>query len=199
MSKAQYYHFVGSTLRDGSPIPANGEWLEYKGEITMCQSGLHASAHVADAARYAPGNTLCLVELEGIADEHDDKLVAARRKIVARFDATELLRADALQSALSVAHLWKMPAIVRQYLETGDEAIRQEARNAAAVAHAASYAAAYAAYAAYAAADAADAAANAAYAAAYAADAADARVKSKADSRARLKAAVDAKFEELCP
>ena len=125
------YHFVGKTLRDGSAVPKDGEWLEVKGAVKCCERGLHASLHVADALRYAPDNILCLVELAGKTDKQSDKLCAQRRKIIARFDATDLLRADARASALSVAHLWDMPAIVRQYLETGDETIRIKARNAA--------------------------------------------------------------------
>lgn len=47
------YHFVSDTLRDGRPIPADGEWLEHAGPIRICETGLHASRHVADALRYA--------------------------------------------------------------------------------------------------------------------------------------------------
>jgi hypothetical protein len=97
----------------------------------------------------------------------------------------------ARRCALSVAHLWKIPDIVRKYLETGDKSIMLEARYAVAdasasadasaaasadAAHAAAYAAAYAAhataYAAAAAAAAEDSRAAAAHAAAEAASAA---------------------------
>jgi hypothetical protein len=200
MSK-HYYHFVDKTLRDGSPIPLDGEWLSVKGKIEMCKRGLHASAHVADALKYAPGATLCLVKLDGEILKQDDKVCASKRKIIARFDATELLRADARASALSVAHLWEMPAIVRQYLETGNEDIRKEARDAAYAARAAaSYAASAASAASYAAAaDAcgyAAAAAAAADACGYAAAAA-AKLKHQQASRDRLEATVDAKLKEL--
>lgn len=30
------WHFVGDTLRDGSPIPADGEWLEIDGPVELC-------------------------------------------------------------------------------------------------------------------------------------------------------------------
>jgi hypothetical protein len=125
------YHFVGETLRDGSPIPKDGEWLRYKGKVKMCESGLHASRHVANALTYAPGATLCLVDMSRDIIEEDDKLVARCRRIVARFDATELLYADARANALGVAHLWNMPVIVRQYLETGDANLRIAAESAA--------------------------------------------------------------------
>src|SRR5882724_1446191 len=134
MSMIRAYHFVGNTLRDGRPIPADGEWLE-EPVIAICERGLHASKHVADALQFAPGSTLCLVELDGEIQEQPDKVCAQRRRIIARIDATQLLRADARASALSVAHLWDMPAIMRQYLESGDESIRAAA-DAADAAHA---------------------------------------------------------------
>ena len=59
------YHFVGETLRDGRPVPADGEWLEHDGELVMCQSGLHASPSPWEALQYAPGAVLCRVELDG--------------------------------------------------------------------------------------------------------------------------------------
>jgi hypothetical protein len=126
------YHFVAEKLRDGRPIPADGEWLEHDGLVVMCESGLHASRHPADALEYAPGTTLCLVDVEGVVAEGEDKLVARRRRIVARVDATALLRGYARWCALRVAHLWDAPAVVREYLETGREEIREEAAAAAA-------------------------------------------------------------------
>lgn len=125
------YHFVGATLRDGSPIPPDGEWLKHDGPCIMCESGLHASRDPFDALQYAPGNTLCLVEIRDIVAEQDDKLVCRERMIVKRIDATDLLRSFARRCALDVAHLWGMPAVVRAYLETGDESLRAAARNAA--------------------------------------------------------------------
>jgi hypothetical protein len=77
------------------------------------------------------------------------------------------IRKLACDFALSVAHLWDMPKIVRQYLETQNEDIRKEAYDSASAA----YASAADAYA-YAADAYADAYASAAYASAYAASAA---------------------------
>ena len=37
-----YWHFVGDTLRDGRPVPPDGEWLEHTGPIDWCRSGLYA-------------------------------------------------------------------------------------------------------------------------------------------------------------
>ena len=140
-----YYHFTGKTLRDGSPIPKIGEWLELPENVKIkaCPSdmdiangygGLHASGHPFDALLYAPGSTLHLVELDGELIEHGspvDKVAARRRKIVATIDAEPLLREFARKCALSVIHLWDAPEVVKQYLTTGDESLRAAARAAA--------------------------------------------------------------------
>ena len=94
------YHFVSNTLRDGSPVPKNGEWLKYDGKIELCASGYHASKHPFDALQYAPGNTLCLVDCRGEILEGDDKIVASERMIVERFDAEGLLFKFARDCAL---------------------------------------------------------------------------------------------------
>jgi hypothetical protein len=125
------YHFVGDALRDGRPVPADGEWLVHEGPVEICVSGLHASRHPFDALQYAPGGTLCLVECEDIVTEHDDKFVCRRRKIVKRIEATGLMHEFARICALSVIDKWDAPDVVRRYLETGDESIRAAARAAA--------------------------------------------------------------------
>src|SRR5574343_146517 len=113
------YHFVSDKLRDGRPVPPDGEWLVHDGKLVMCKSGLHASRHPFDALAYAPGPVLCLVDCDEIEAEENDKLVCRRRRIVARFDATTMLRAFARQCALDVIHLWDAPQLVRDYLTTG--------------------------------------------------------------------------------
>jgi hypothetical protein len=92
------------------------------------------SGQPSDALKYAPGNTLCRVELDGeiVPDGVPvDKYVGRRRRILARFDATDLLRRFAADKALSVAHLWDMPAIVREYLTTLDDSKRSACVSAA--------------------------------------------------------------------
>jgi hypothetical protein len=168
------WHFVGDTLRDGRPVPKDGELLKHPGRPVPCRTGLHASIDPYDALKYAPGSTLCLVKCGGEIIHHaDDKLVCTERTIVARMDATDMLRYFARMQALSVVRLWTPPDVVLDYLMTGDEAQRAAAYAAAyAYAYAAARAAAYAAAAAdtaYAAAAAAAAARAAAYAAAAAA------------------------------
>ena len=125
------WHFTGDKLRDGSPIPKIGEWLEYPGKIVICESGLHASRDPFDALQYAPGPMLHLVECDGIVTEQDDKFVCSRRKIIASKDATEGLRYFARMQALSVVHLWTVPDICIEFLMTGDESIKSAAESAA--------------------------------------------------------------------
>lgn len=55
------------------------------------------------------------------------------------------IRKIACDFALQVAHLWDMPPIVREYLETQDESIREEASDAASAIGAAAWVAAGAA------------------------------------------------------
>jgi hypothetical protein len=131
MNPIRAWHFVGKTLRDGSPIPPDGEWLEFKGKLEMCATGLHASREPFDALQYAPSETLCLVECAGEVIEGDDKLVCSKRRIVARMDAAEMLRYFARMQAMSVVHLWDAPEVVLDYLMTGDESVRAAARAAA--------------------------------------------------------------------
>jgi hypothetical protein len=125
------YHFVGATLRDGRPVPPDGEWLVHDGPLKMCESGLHASIHPFDALNYAPGETLCLVDLDGEIVTEGDKSVATKRRIVARINAAEMLWTFARLCASGVLHRWDAPQVVKDYLTTGDETLRAAARDAA--------------------------------------------------------------------
>lgn len=127
------YHFVGDWLRDGRPVPGDGEKLVFYGEPILCKQGLHASLHPFDALQYAPGPILCLVECGGTIIRGNDKLVCTERTIVRRIDATNLLRYFSRMQAVSVLDLWleSPPDVVLDYLMTGDESIRNAARDAA--------------------------------------------------------------------
>jgi hypothetical protein len=168
------WHFVADTLRDGSPVPKDGAWLNHTGDVRLCETGLHASLQPFDALQFAPGPHLCLVDVDDIVQSDSDKLVCRRRRIVARMDATEMLRYFARMRAVSVIHLWDAPDVVCDYLMTGDKALSAAARAAArAAAGAAAWAAAWAA--------ARDAAWDAAWAAAWAAARAAARGAARSD------------------
>ena len=131
MTTITAWHFVADTLRDGRPIPADGETLRFSAEPILCVQGLHASVDPFDALQYAPGETLCLVQCGGKIIHGNDKLVCTERTIIARCDATPGLRYFARMQALSVAHLWEPLEVVLDYLMTGDEAIRGAAWGAA--------------------------------------------------------------------
>lgn len=142
------YHFTGKALLDGTPLPAIGEWIQLPSPTrppVLCEWGFHASREAFDALRYGPGPLLHRVEVRGEIQEGEDKLCGRSRRILATIDATALLRQFARECALSVAHIWNAPDVVRLYLETGDEALREEAGKAASEAWAAANAAANAA------------------------------------------------------
>jgi hypothetical protein len=124
MTRILAWHFVGDRLRDGSPIPEDGEVLEVRPPLVMCERGLHASERLIDALLWAPGAMLCRVVCSGEIEHEVDKLVCERRMILWRLEATEVLLEFARWCALEVAHLWAMPEVVREYLTTGDEVLR---------------------------------------------------------------------------
>jgi len=107
-----------------------GQTYKVEGEIKPCSHGLHASVYPFDALGYAGrGRTLDIVELGGtVVSGNPDKHAASERTHVQRIDATDMLQEFARWCALSVAYQWpEMPAIIRQYLETGDRELRNEA------------------------------------------------------------------------
>ena len=125
------YHFTdGWQLRDGQPLVVGSEYV-FDGEPVMCECGYHASRHVFDALKYAPGSILSRVECREITDEWGDKIVCKRRTVIQTIDATDLLLRFARMCALDVIHLWEAPDIVIRYLKTGDESLRDAARIAA--------------------------------------------------------------------
>jgi hypothetical protein len=116
-----------------------------------CKHGLHGSVRILDALQYAPGAIVWQVELSGRIKKADDKIAATRRKYIAGgIDISDTLRLFARKQALSVIDKWDCPAIVKQWLETGDESIRSAAWSAArsaarSAAENAAYSAAYSA------------------------------------------------------
>ena len=122
-------------MRDGRKAPRDGIKLRHSGPVVPCDSGLHASVHPFDALSFATGPVLCLVECGGIIVPHGnpvDKIACSERTIIARMDATPLLRLFARMQALSVAHLLgnAPPQVVLDFL-MGDDSVRGAARGAA--------------------------------------------------------------------
>jgi len=132
------WHFVARdasgrpVLRDGRPVVV-GEWLRHRGPLELCESGLHASSRALDALRYAPGPVVCRVALGWRCLVGNDKIVASARKVLWLADSEQELRAFARWCALQVAdHLPpRTDPVVRRWLESGDESIRDAARSAA--------------------------------------------------------------------
>jgi len=120
------WHFVGETLRDGSPVPLDGVPLVFEGTPVMCASGFHAGLDPFDALQYAPGHTLCHVDCQGVTEVGSDKLVCTSRTILARIDAVELLYYFARRQALSFLRLLPedLEPVVLDYLVTGDPSLR---------------------------------------------------------------------------
>ena len=128
------WHFAANDRKlrydDGRPIEA-GTTHKVSVEPVLCKAGLHASARIIDALQYAPGSTVCRVKLGGKIVSGDDKSCATERTYLAVIDGEKLLREFARKCALDVIHLWDAPQVVRDYLETGDEQLRDAARAAA--------------------------------------------------------------------
>jgi hypothetical protein len=108
-----------------------GKKHSLRGPIIMCKHALHASRTPLDALSYAPGPYLYRVRCWGDVAEETDKLGARHREYVAMVDATNMLRSFAREQALSVIHFWDAPEVVKQYLETGNEALISAARSTA--------------------------------------------------------------------
>ena len=128
------WHFLPANqrLRYGSMERVEvGKTITVDCKPSLCRSGLHASVHAIDALSYAPGPIVCRVIVGGEIVSGDDKIVGTTRTVVAMADATDALWEYARWCALEVAHLWDMPPVMRQYLETGDTALREAARAAA--------------------------------------------------------------------
>jgi len=112
------WHYTGSTLRDGRPIPPVGEWLVHDGPLVPGESGLHACTEPWDGLTSAPGFQLHRVELDGIIIPDFNSMVAAKRRILKSHDIRGLLARFAIDQALIVAHLWDMPLPHREFYES---------------------------------------------------------------------------------
>ena len=136
--KAWYFSTVEKKLRygDGREI-ALGITHTVGGKPTPCERGLHGSVRLIDALKYAPSPIVWEVELGGevVEDVNHDKYAATERTYLrGGIDISETLRAFSRWAALSVANLWDMPDVVRQYLETGDASLTKAAADTAAYA-----------------------------------------------------------------
>ena len=184
MKSIYAWHFTdGNKLRDGTSLASIGVWQRIEGDIVICARGFHFSRLPSGALKYAPGDTLHLVECRTDVYEHPDKGVCRERRRLASMDATEMLRYYARMQALSVVmSAPEMDDVAYEWLFTGNSLLRSAAHSAARSA----------------ARSAADSAADsAAYSAAR--SAAHSAARSAADSAARsaVYSAADSDFNEL--
>ena len=107
-----------------------GETLKCSGPLILCKKGFHASERILDALKYAYGNILCRVVLDGEIIHGDDKLVATERTVLWMANAEEMLRQFAQLQALYISRLQNCPDIVLKHLRTESELIRAASRAA---------------------------------------------------------------------
>jgi len=94
---------------EGAVVTA-GQVLEVdQTRIKLCKYGLHASISPLDALIYAPGATICRVEVGGKILHGDDKLVCSQRRCLWIADATELLHIFACDVAEYALHTYGRP------------------------------------------------------------------------------------------
>jgi hypothetical protein len=132
MTLAWYFAKEDKKLRygDGRKIVVGKSHL-HRGDPVLCESGLHASVNILDALSFAPGPILYRVKLGGRMVACSDKVASTKRTYLSEMDAATLLIDFARKCALDVAHLWAAPDVVRVYLESGREDLRDAARAAA--------------------------------------------------------------------
>ena len=132
MIKAWYFSRENKKLRySDNRIIRTGITHKVKCEPILCEAGLHGSRKILDALSYAPGAYVWRVELSGEIIRGADKIAATERKYLWGYDSSDILRRFGRLCALDVLHLWEAPAIVIEYLKTGNESIRAAARDAA--------------------------------------------------------------------
>jgi hypothetical protein len=106
-----------------------------KGDIVPCRNGLHLSRRAIDALKYAPGPIVYRVRGSGVivpdGNPVDKYVCSARTYLAGGADCSGELLEFARLCALDVIHLWNAPQVAKNYLKTGDERIRGEARRAA--------------------------------------------------------------------
>ena len=128
-----YWHFA--TMKDGVPVMRDGTPIEIGKryilpKAKMCKRGFHGSPTPLDALQYAPGAWVSRREIV-VTDKDKDKVVGTSCVHMVGADATEVLSKFARMCALDVVHLWDAPDVVVRYLNTGDESLRDAARDAA--------------------------------------------------------------------
>ena len=105
-----------------------GSTHKVKGELRMCENGLHGSRNILDALGYGRGKYIYRTDHGGEIIQGDDKLCSSERTYLWRVESEQVLRKFARMCALDVIHLWDAPKVVVEYLKTGAESKRDAAR-----------------------------------------------------------------------
>ena len=77
------WHFLQADKRlryDGRRVRV-GQTLKAKGEIVLCENGMHASTRLIDALKYAPGPIICRVDVRGEIVRGDNKIAGRERTV----------------------------------------------------------------------------------------------------------------------
>ena len=95
------WHFLNDDGRTncGNRKPVPGKIMNCRGELVLCENGLHASRRAIDALYYAPGPIVQRVELIGVRIDDTDKSCARTRRCLWIADAERTLHEFALWCA----------------------------------------------------------------------------------------------------
>ena len=88
------WHFLPEDRRlsnGDNRLVVPGKRLSVRGDIVLCEHGLHASERPIDALKYAPSAMIQRVKMHGTVIHGDDKLVASSRTCMWIADATMVL------------------------------------------------------------------------------------------------------------
>ena len=85
MIKPQYLYKAmceGFNSHHGKKKWTPGKWYKVKGELEMCENGLHASERIIDAMGYVPMEILAKVEVRGDCEKQSDKQCWREMRII---------------------------------------------------------------------------------------------------------------------
>ena len=79
----------GMKSSHGNIIWKKGKWQVHKGDIELCNSGLHASKLLVDAIQYVTPGIICKVEYKGDYKEQQDKFVCTEMRVIETYRFTK--------------------------------------------------------------------------------------------------------------
>lgn len=116
--------------RDGREVKVGVElWVD--GDLSMWHHGFHWSRRAIDALHYARGTVICKVIPLGQTIEIKDRGVSQGIKVIWIANCDDIMKEFSRWCALQVVHLWHAHEGVLQYLDTGDERLKDAALTAA--------------------------------------------------------------------